>query len=178
MGNYEEKVLSQSDIDSLVASLPEKPRAAATTSSPVTPEKPAQPKASAPVPASQPAVESPPTQTISSSELADLQNTVADLAKQIGKLADTKQKLTSLENRVEQFTKLIKQQIEDIDTKEQRINEISIRMQEVFQNQKSKYELQDYFQCDSCKSKGTVAFMVKCTHCDKEQWLGWWPEEK
>ena len=29
-----------------------------------------------------------------------------------------------------------------------------------------------------CGASGFVAIKVKCTKCDKENWIGWWPEQK
>ena len=38
------------------------------------------------------------------------------------------------------------------------------------------YGARDSFQCDRCGSKGLVASPIKCTHCEKESWWGWWSE--
>lgn len=33
-------------------------------------------------------------------------------------------------------------------------------------------------ECSNCRKKGLCAIAVKCTVCDKEEWVGWYPENK
>jgi outer membrane biosynthesis protein TonB len=37
--------------------------------------------------------------------------------------------------------------------------------------------LSQSFRCDACNSQGFVAFYVKCTDCGKGKWWGWWPKK-
>jgi DNA mismatch repair ATPase MutL len=39
------------------------------------------------------------------------------------------------------------------------------------------YGIHRDFSCRSCGSKGHVAITIRCTHCGKEGWMGWWPEK-
>jgi len=39
------------------------------------------------------------------------------------------------------------------------------------------YGIHRDFACRSCGSKGHVAITIRCTHCGKEGWMGWWPEK-
>ena len=40
------------------------------------------------------------------------------------------------------------------------------------------YDIKKNFKCDSCGADGAVALRIRCTHCEKENWWGWWPKEK
>ncbi len=39
------------------------------------------------------------------------------------------------------------------------------------------YDMKKNFKCDCCGADGAVALKIKCTHCDKENWWGWWPKD-
>ena len=40
------------------------------------------------------------------------------------------------------------------------------------------YDIKKNFKCDSCGADGAVALKIRCTHCEKENWWGWWPKDK
>ncbi len=40
------------------------------------------------------------------------------------------------------------------------------------------YDVKKNFKCDSCGADGAVALKIRCTHCEKENWWGWWPKDK
>jgi hypothetical protein len=40
------------------------------------------------------------------------------------------------------------------------------------------YDVKKNFKCDSCGADGAVALRIRCTHCEKENWWGWWPKDK
>jgi hypothetical protein len=40
------------------------------------------------------------------------------------------------------------------------------------------YDVKKNFRCDSCGADGAVALKIRCTHCEKENWWGWWPKDK
>jgi hypothetical protein len=40
------------------------------------------------------------------------------------------------------------------------------------------YDIKKNFKCDSCGADGAVALRIRCTHCEKENWWGWWPKDK
>ncbi|MDM7999145.1 MAG: hypothetical protein QUS33_03860 [Dehalococcoidia bacterium] len=40
------------------------------------------------------------------------------------------------------------------------------------------YDIKKNFRCDSCGADGAVAIKIRCTHCEKENWWGWWPKER
>jgi hypothetical protein len=175
MGNEDEKVLTQADVDALVALVPDKPRTSASSAKPISADKPAQPTLAENARTSTPVRESPSSNTSSSSEVAALQKALADLTRQVNKLINTTQRIDFLEERVEQ---LARQSPHNKQPAEERIDEIYARLQEFSHNLTNRRELRDDFQCEHCKSKGTVAFLTKCTSCGRERWFGWWPKKK
>jgi hypothetical protein len=40
------------------------------------------------------------------------------------------------------------------------------------------YDIKKNFRCDSCGADSAVALKIRCTHCEKENWWGWWPKDK
>ena len=40
------------------------------------------------------------------------------------------------------------------------------------------YDIKKNFKCDSCGADGAVALRIRCTHCENENWWGWWPKDK
>ncbi len=38
-------------------------------------------------------------------------------------------------------------------------------------------DIRKIYHCDSCNSQGQVAIYTKCTNCDEENWWGWWPKK-
>ncbi len=40
------------------------------------------------------------------------------------------------------------------------------------------YGLQKSFTCGHCQSKGNVAVRIRCTGCGQESWWGYWPPKK
>lgn len=40
------------------------------------------------------------------------------------------------------------------------------------------YDIKKNFKCDSCGAESAVALKIRCTHCEKENWWGWWPKDK
>jgi chromosome segregation ATPase len=40
------------------------------------------------------------------------------------------------------------------------------------------YDIKKNFKCDSCGADGAVALRIRCTHCEAENWWGWWPKDK
>ncbi len=40
------------------------------------------------------------------------------------------------------------------------------------------YNIGKTYNCNSCRSMGTIAVKVRCTTCDHENWWGWWPQRK
>ncbi len=178
MGNDDEKVLSQADVDALVALVPDTPRTEPTVTAKAVPEdKPLQPATSEPVRTNAPAHE-PLSSTGSPSEIIAIQKTLADMTRQVSKLANTAQRLDLLEETIWQLEKQMQQSPYSIRSSGEQIAKIHDRVQELSFDLKKRHELREYFQCEHCDSKGTVAFLTKCTSCGQERWFGWWPGKK
>jgi Zn finger protein HypA/HybF involved in hydrogenase expression len=107
-----------------------------------------------------------------SSEVGNIQSTVADLARQVAKMTNAMQKLDSVEIKIGQLYTALKPDPSVIQNLENRLDEISAALAEM----KQRYDLQAEFQCSHCKSRQTMAMHVKCTQCGEETWMGWWPE--
>jgi uncharacterized coiled-coil protein SlyX len=179
VGNGDEKVLTQADVDALVALVPDAPRAAAppVSANPVHVAKP-QPVMAEPVRSSVSIHEIPSANTGHSSEIIALQKTVADLTRQVSKLANTAQRIDLLEERTSQLAQLIQHQAHNVPPAEEQIAEIQAQLRDLSRHLNERPELREVFECRHCKSKGTVAFLTKCTACGRERWFGWWPRQK
>jgi tetrahydromethanopterin S-methyltransferase subunit G len=182
------KVLSQSDIDAMLSTIPEdppvqkkaapaasegKPPAAKPASAPVATQAPAAKPASAP--ASKPS-----SQEVLTVELIEnLESTLADLVKRLSTMENAMARLDRLEKQIDnnggasaaapaKELKEIKSEVQDL----------SDRMNEISGNLKYSlgYGVGRIFQCKHCESKQLVALHVKCTDCGEETWLGWWPK--
>jgi hypothetical protein len=150
------------------------PKAAAPSASP--------PKAAAP-PAPAPNAATPPeTPTgpmiasyrhYTSDEVANLQETVAELARHLVKLSSVMQRVDKIEEKIEQIAAVIKLNPDTTTLFERRLDEIHNILETLIQN---KADVRDEFQCSKCQSKKAVAIHVKCTACGNENWMGWWPE--
>ena len=96
-------------------------------------------------------------------------------------------RLGNAEQTLEQFDRLqmdasesriavadMKQGFEDL---EQQIKSLTGQMQNTLEGLKGTfgYRAKQTFTCDSCRASGKVATRIKCTHCGKENWWGWWP---
>jgi hypothetical protein len=175
MGSEEEKVLSQADVDALVALVPDKPRASASRPKVEEHVKPVS-VGNVRTDTSTPGVTSP--QKSSTVELDVLQKALTDLTKQVAKLTNAIQRIDILEEKTEQLARALSQSPNNIQPSEGVIREIQAQLKEVSSNLKNKHDLRDIFQCATCKSKSTVAFYTKCTSCGHEKWFGWWPNKK
>jgi hypothetical protein len=179
VGNDGEKVLSQADVDALVALVPDVPHAAAPPVAPQSvPAEKLQPSAAEPVRSSVSVHESPAAHTVPSSEIIALQKTVADLTRQVSKFADTAQRIDLLEEKTAQLAQIIQHSARNDRPSGEQIAEIQAQLGDLSERLHQRHELREDFECQHCKSKGTVAFLTKCTACGQERWFGWWPRKK
>ncbi|MBN1368576.1 MAG: hypothetical protein JW967_11685 [Dehalococcoidales bacterium] len=179
MGSDDEKVLTQADVDALVALVPSKPRATVSDTQQLQIEE-----IGSPVPDETVAIEIPPDEASpipqsSSPELESIQKSLADMVIQVTNLTDAVRRIEVLEKKTEQIAKSVSQSPNTItQSLELRIDELQSQLQSFYQKVHNKHELREDFQCSHCKSKATVAFYAKCTTCGKEKWFGWWPAKK
>lgn len=178
MGSEEEKILSQADVDALVALVPDRPRVLSDKNNQAIMEESVQPTTIENIKAEASVVESPSSPTYTQSETEIFQQAVTELSRQVAELGSIKQRLELLEEKTEQLTRTLSQSPNNMQPLNKQISEIQIQLKEVTQNLSKKHELKDEFQCAHCKSKSTVAFYTKCTSCGNEKWFGWWPSKK
>ena len=177
MGTEEEKILSQADVDALVALVPDKPRAQGGSVNRLKTEE--RNKSTAPETIETGTAASGTTlpQMLAPGELEAFQKALTDLTRQVNKLTNAIQRIDLLEAKTEQITKTLGQS-SNIHASGTIIKEIQTQLQEVSNNLKNRREIRDIFQCTNCQSKSTVAFYTKCTSCGHEKWFGWWPGKK
>jgi uncharacterized phage infection (PIP) family protein YhgE len=207
MNNGDEKVLSQADVDALVALVPDAPRAASVAAAPEpapapTPEPPPPPVVTInrPAPVEKPVVHAAAPEpgrvntaaphgssvsAVSLGEMLMLKKQVEDLNRQISKLSSNTQRLDDLEEKISQLSTTVQKTSRNPPPSTEKIAVIESRMddliQQVYQQQDQlahRRELRDDFVCEKCENKGTMAILTKCTSCGQERWFGWWPRKK
>jgi hypothetical protein len=62
----------------------------------------------------------------------------------------------------------------------QQVRSISSQVEVITEGLRSTpgYNIGKTYNCNSCRSMGTIAIKVRCTTCDHENWWGWWPQRK
>jgi hypothetical protein len=62
----------------------------------------------------------------------------------------------------------------------QQVRSISSQVEVITEGLRSTpgYNIGKSYNCNSCRSMGTIAIKVRCTTCDHENWWGWWPQRK
>ncbi len=195
MANDDEKVLSQADVDALVALVPDAPRAAAplpqaTQPPPPPPPVPASvppimvnvktvPAAAEPARANSSAVHGSSVSSVSLGEVMVLKKNVDDLTKQVNKFANTAQRLDAMEERIGELAFKIERSSYNVQPGREEIAQIRNELRELAREANHRPQgLQDEFLCEHCKAKGTMAVFTKCTSCGREGWFGWWPRKK
>jgi hypothetical protein len=68
----------------------------------------------------------------------------------------------------------------EVETLRRTVAELTNRLNKLetvmFKSQKSfRCDIRNNFHCGHCQSEGKVAMYLKCTSCGEEQWVGWWP---
>ena len=114
-------------------------------------------------------------QQYASGEVGNLNDTVADMARQVGKITDALQKINRLEEKVAQLYTLARPLLNEERPLAEHLAEIERRLNELAQAARGNYDLRDIFQCSRCLTQGMMAIHVKCTECGSESWMGWWP---
>jgi len=154
-------MISQAEIDAMVAAVPKKEAAPAEA------EKPDHahptPQEASPTPASP-------------DEIEPLHAIVADLAQRLAKIEAAMGNLDQLQKTVVEANAIIRQQPQDFQAVVNQLQEFSAQVEDISAKLRSTlgYNIGDIFRCNSCDSKGLVAIRVKCTECGQENWWGWW----
>jgi hypothetical protein len=201
MSEDEGKVLSQSDIDAMLSSIPQdsddRPRSTATAQKPPKADIPADTAATpatkpAATAAAAPAAKSAPAQPADTASpdrqkskevltveiIESLQTTLADLIKRLSKMENAMERLELLEEKVGEMGASSGAPSGNLQAIKDRVQQLNGQMDEISGNLKYSlgYGVGKIFQCKHCESKNLVALHVKCTQCGEENWLGWWPK--
>jgi hypothetical protein len=198
MPNGDEKVLSQADVDALVALVPDAPRVAEAASAPapaplsapvaVAPPPPKPVEKPAAVPAPEPARMAAPAfrapannpnsvSAQSLSEVVAMKKTIEDLSRQVAKFGATAQRLDQLEERIGQVSLAIQNTSHGFQPAIDKISRLELEIEDLEAQVSHRHELRDDFVCEKCDSRRTMAILTKCTSCGQEKWFGWWPKK-
>ena len=116
----------------------------------------------------------------SSDIIAEMQATLNDLVRRIGrmeanieKLNDKTEQHNDLGGSLETVTQSMAVLRRDLQRINGRVNGVLNSL-----NDSPTLSLQKEFACGSCGSHGLVALMLKCTNCGEEGWWGLWPEKE
>lgn len=103
--------------------------------------------------------------------------TVSALAEQLGTAEGTLSQFDQLQTDVSETSIAVKEMKQGFQALEQQIQTLTSQVQSTLEGLKGTfgYRAKQTFTCDSCNTSGTVATRIKCTHCGKENWWGWWP---
>lgn len=179
----EETVMSQAEIDALVAKVPPKPAEPEPDASQPEPQPEPVPETGPPTPAEAAVSPPPPVMPVSSTasyqkytsnEVGDIDETVKDLSREVSKLMSAMQRLAQLENKMTELSVLLKVSPDATETLKQKFDDITSRLDSI---QRYQSNIQAEFQCSKCQSRQMVAIHVKCTSCGDESWMGWWPDK-
>ena len=154
MANDDEKVLSQADVDALVALVPDAPRAAAplpqaTQPPPPPPPVPASvppimvnvktvPAAAEPARANSSAVHGSSVSSVSLGEVMVLKKNVDDLTKQVNKFANTAQRLDAMEERIGELAFKIERSSYNVQPGREEIAQIRNELRELIREHESR----------------------------------------
>ncbi|MCR4394960.1 MAG: hypothetical protein NUV31_11365 [Dehalococcoidales bacterium] len=186
MANNGDRVLSQAEIDAILARNARKIAAndsakkASNTPPPSTPAAiPSAAKSPVKPPATQETGKVPfarPVRTVSN----DQDNSLAEIVARLEKLEETVRRLEQLEARVERLSAFAGRGGQNtLPVQDDIVQDLKTRIAELEGNLKAipLYGLRKTFKCDSCGAGSYVAALIKCTTCGKERWWGWWPKK-
>ncbi len=119
--------------------------------------------------------------TSSPEDLGSILSAVANITERLGKIEGIAEKVHQLEKAVSQMSATAsglqgqapQQTVEQLQALSDRVEEIRSHLQGTLG-----YRAKETFTCDSCGHHGTVAMPIKCTHCGKQNWWGWWPRKR
>jgi len=188
MANNGDRVLSQAEIDAILARNARK--IAASESAKKTGSVPP-PSSSAPVavpPAAKAPVKpaaTPETGKVSSAHpirpaSTDQDNALAEIAARLEKLEETVRQLEQLEARVERLGAFAGRGGQgSAPASGDVVQDLKSKVAELEANLKAipLYGLRKTFKCDACGAESYVAALVRCNTCGKERWWGWWPKK-
>lgn len=189
-----DQLLSQADVDALVASLSKNdaPKPAAPAAKPPTPAPvpvvakpaaaPSRPSAPASVSAASPAprpASAPVKPEVNNDVISGLNSKIAELTRQLGFMGAAVKKIEMLEKKVSELEAKTGKNSGAAIT-DQKVQQLTDEMKKIVTNLKGTpgYGVRNTFSCEKCDDHGHVAVQFRCTKCGHERWYGWWPEKK
>lgn len=111
--------------------------------------------------------------------LNTLVTTVTAMAQQLGTAEETLKQFDQLRTDVSETNTTVKEMKESFQEMEQQLQALTSQLQSTLEGLKGTfgYRAKQTFTCDSCNTSSMVATRIKCTHCGKENWWGWWPPQ-
>ncbi len=178
------KVLSQEEIDAMLSGgssdegdSSDEAEPAAPPAAAAEPAAPAAPPAAAPAPA--PAA--PPPQPVAAAPALSDENRemLGRMSERLETLGAAMERIAQLERGLTETNAAVRLMHQDMQTMAGQVQLVSSRVEGILSNLKATlgYRAQSTYVCASCQSKGEVAAQVKCTHCGKTNWWGWWPSK-
>jgi hypothetical protein len=191
-----DQLLSQADVDALVASLskndPPKPAAPAVkppapapipvASKPAAATPAARPSAPPPFNMAVPALKStsaPVKAEVNNEVINGLNSKIAELSKQLNNMSAALKRMEMLEKKVGELESKTSKNSGAAGT-DQKVQQLTDEMRKIVTNLKGTpgYGVRNTFSCEKCDDHGHVALQFRCTKCGHERWYGWWPEKK
>ena len=180
------KVLSQEEIDAMLSggssdgddsSDETEPAAPDVAEAPVAAAKPATPAvAPAPAPSAPPPLPAAAVPALPD-ETREMLNRVSE---RLDTLGAAMERIAQLERGLTETNSAMRLLHQDMQTMAGQGQLVSSRVEGILSNLKATlgYRAKNIYVCASCQTKGDVAAQVKCTHCGKENWWGWWPSKR
>ena len=181
----DETVLTQADIDAMIAANAQEP--AAPTEAPAqqqpvytdssvvkNKQEPQQSKASRSIST---------TDAPKGNESQQVANSYPQIESLYAMMADLTKRLNKIEmamSKFEQMEKIITETVADTSQSPQALRELEEQVEDITEKLSASlgYNIGNIYHCSCCGSDELVAIRVKCTECGDENWLGWWPAKK
>ena len=101
------------------------------------------------------------------------------MSERLETLGAAMERIAQLERGLTETNSAMRLMHQDMQTMAGQVQLVSSRVEGILSNLKATlgYRAQSTYVCASCQTKGEVAAQVKCTHCGKTNWWGWWPSK-
>lgn len=115
-----------------------------------------------------------------------------ELNERVHRLEEQRPVISEIRNRIARLERTIEQvhnlevslaKMKDLETEHAAGHDGQVRLPpeigEIIKNLDQPLEgVRRTFSCTRCGTKNRVAVHIKCTACDSNSWLGWWPERR
>ena len=106
----------------------------------------------------------------------ETQKILSRMSERLETLGPAMERIAQLERGLTETNSAVRLIHQDMQTMAGQVQLVSSRVKGILSNLKSTlgYRARNTYVCASCNSKGKVAARMKCTHCRRENWWGWW----